>query len=172
MILSEGLFVPLPNGKVPGMGITYPSVKGQERVMRAAYEKASLDPSQTIYLEMHGTGTPTGDPIEAKAVSNATNDKEARMHLCHSEAASGVSSVMKAARMTEAGIIPGVCGFQKINPEIKEKEWNIKVHAETKPWPDNHSVRRASVNSFGYGGTNGHVIIEGIQSLYLRTSTE
>ncbi|TGO73554.1 hypothetical protein BELL_0351g00040 [Botrytis elliptica] len=164
------------NGKVPGMGITYPSVKGQERVMRAAYEKANLDPSQTLYLEMHGTGTPTGDPIEAKAVSNAMNDNRSKNaplfvgaikpNIGHSEAASGVFSVMKAAMMTEAGIIPGVCGFQKINPEIKEKEWNIKVHAETKPWPDNHSVRRASVNSFGYGGTNGHVIIEGIQSLY------
>ena len=60
------------------MGITYPSVKGQERVMRAAYEKANLDPSQTVYLEMHGTGTPTGDPIEAKAVSNAMNDTRSK----------------------------------------------------------------------------------------------
>lgn len=60
------------------MGITYPSVKGQERVIRAAYERANLDPSQTVYLEMHGTGTPAGDPIEAKAVSNAMNDTRSR----------------------------------------------------------------------------------------------
>ena len=52
------------NGKVPGMGITHPSKKGQERVVRAAYERAGLDPSRTAYLECHGTGTPVGDPIE------------------------------------------------------------------------------------------------------------
>ncbi|KAF7892692.1 uncharacterized protein EAF02_000230 [Botrytis sinoallii] len=120
------------NGKVPGMGITYPSVKGQERVMRAAYEKANLDPSQTLYLEMHGTGTPTGDPIEAKAVSNAMNDKRSKNAPLFVGAVTvrqqvEYFSIMKAAMMTEAGIIPGVCGFQKINPEIKEKEWNIKA---------------------------------------------
>lgn len=60
------------------MGITYPSVKGQERVIRAAYERANLDPAQTVYLEMHGTGTPTGDPIEAKGVSNAMNDTRSK----------------------------------------------------------------------------------------------
>ena len=60
------------------MGITHPSVKGQERVVRAAYEKANLDPNQTIYLECHGTGTPVGDPIEVNAVSNAMNDTRSR----------------------------------------------------------------------------------------------
>ncbi|PQE24865.1 polyketide synthase protein [Rutstroemia sp. NJR-2017a BVV2] len=163
------------NGKVTGLGITYPSVKGQERVMRAAYEKAHLDPSETVYLEMHGTGTPTGDPIEAKGVSNAMNDtrsKDAPLivgaikpNIGHSEAASGIFSVMKAAMMTETGIIPGVCGLQQVNPAIEEKNWNIKVQADTRTWPGNLPFRRASVNSFGYGGTNGHVIIEGIKSL-------
>ena len=56
------------------MGITHPSVKGQERVVRAAYKRANLDPDKTAYLECHGTGTPVGDPIEVKAVSNAMND--------------------------------------------------------------------------------------------------
>ena len=62
------------NGKVAGMGITHPSVSGQERVVRMAYQKASLEQSKTAYLECHGTGTPVGDPIEARAVSNAMND--------------------------------------------------------------------------------------------------
>lgn len=62
------------NGKVPGMGITHPSVKGQELVVRAAYERARLNPNNTAYLECHGTGTPVGDPIEVRAVSNAMND--------------------------------------------------------------------------------------------------
>lgn len=56
------------------MGITHPSVKGQERVVRAAYQRANLDPDKTAYLECHGTGTAVGDPIEVNAVSNAMND--------------------------------------------------------------------------------------------------
>lgn len=56
------------------MGITHPSVKGQERVVRMAYEKANLDPSLTAYAELHGTGTPVGDPIEVRAISSAMND--------------------------------------------------------------------------------------------------
>ena len=56
------------------MGITHPSAAGQERVMRNAYKKAELDPNQTVYAELHGTGTPVGDPIEVKAVSRAMND--------------------------------------------------------------------------------------------------
>jgi acyl transferase domain-containing protein len=62
------------NGKVEGMGITHPSVRGQERVVRMAYDKAHLDPNLTAYAELHGTGTPVGDPIEVRAISNALND--------------------------------------------------------------------------------------------------
>jgi len=56
------------------MGITYPSGKGQERVVRMAYDKAGLDPRLTPYAELHGTGTPVGDPIEVRAISSALND--------------------------------------------------------------------------------------------------
>lgn len=56
------------------MGITHPSVKGQENVVRKAYERAKLNPNLTAYAELHGTGTPVGDPIEARAISRALND--------------------------------------------------------------------------------------------------
>lgn len=62
------------NGKIEGMGITHPSVAGQERVVRHAYEKANIDPNLTAYAELHGTGTPVGDPIEVRATSRAMND--------------------------------------------------------------------------------------------------
>ncbi|XWW95273.1 hypothetical protein V2A60_003228 [Cordyceps javanica] len=62
------------NGKVPGMGITHPSLEGQERVVRTAYQMSGLDPNVTAYAELHGTGTPVGDPIEVRAISNAMND--------------------------------------------------------------------------------------------------
>jgi acyl transferase domain-containing protein len=56
------------------MGITHPSGKGQETVVRMAYEKAGLDPNATAYAELHGTGTPVGDPIEVRAIASAMND--------------------------------------------------------------------------------------------------
>ncbi|XXH00491.1 hypothetical protein Hte_006837 [Hypoxylon texense] len=162
------------NGKVEGMGITHPSIRGQERVVRMAYEKADLDPNLTAYAELHGTGTPVGDPIEVNAISRAMNDTRhpdkplligaVKPCIGHSEAASGIFAVMKAALMTEAAIIPGVALFKNLNPA--KKEWNVKVHADTAPWPKDSLVRRASVSSFGYGGTNGHVIIESVDSLY------
>ncbi|KAI1825276.1 hypothetical protein F4861DRAFT_538181 [Xylaria intraflava] len=162
------------NGKVDGMGITYPSGKGQERVVRMAYGKAGLDPRVTPYAELHGTGTPVGDPIEVRAISRALNDTRpdseplfmgaVKPNIGHSEAASGIFAVMKAALMTEAAVIPGIALFNRLNPEILEKEWNVKVHADTAPWPESQ-LRRASVSSFGYGGTNGHVIVESTDNL-------
>ncbi|KAJ9239475.1 hypothetical protein DTO207G8_920 [Paecilomyces variotii] len=164
------------NGKVPGMGITHPSKKGQERVVRAAYERAGLDPSRTAYLECHGTGTPVGDPIESHAVSLAMNDTRSKesplligaikANIGHSEAASGIFAVMKAVMMTEAGVVPGVAGLKTLNPAINEEGWNIKVNRDSVPWPSEFLERRAGVSSFGYGGTNGHVIVESIESLY------
>ncbi|KAI1118581.1 hypothetical protein F5Y14DRAFT_462535 [Nemania sp. NC0429] len=163
------------NGKVDGMGITHPCGKGQERVVRMAYEKAGLDPNLTPYAELHGTGTPVGDPIEVRAISQALNDTRSRdkplfmgavkPNIGHSEAASGIFAVMKASMMTEAGVIPGVALFNRLNPEILEEEWNVKVHANTAPWPADSLLRRASVSSFGYGGTNGHVIVESVDNL-------
>ncbi|KAI1145536.1 hypothetical protein F4825DRAFT_473895, partial [Nemania diffusa] len=163
------------NGKVDGMGITHPCGTGQERVVRMAYEKAGLDPRLTPYAELHGTGTPVGDPIEVRAISRALNDTRSeneplfigavKPNIGHSEAASGIFAVMKAALMTEASVIPGVALFNSLNPEILEKEWNVKVHANTTIWPTNSLLRRASVSSFGYGGTNGHVIVESVDNL-------
>ncbi|KAI1332741.1 ketoacyl-synt-domain-containing protein [Xylariaceae sp. FL0255] len=163
------------NGKVEGLGITHPCGLGQERVVRLAYEKAGLDPRHTIYAELHGTGTPVGDPIEVRAISRAMNDSRPseeplligaiKPNIGHSEAASGIFAVMKAVMMTEAAIIPGVAFFNRLNPEIKDKEWNTKVHAETTLWPQKSGLRRASVSSFGYGGTNGHIIVESVNNL-------
>ncbi|EED19830.1 polyketide synthase, putative [Talaromyces stipitatus ATCC 10500] len=164
------------NGKVPGMGITHPSEDGQERVVRQAYARSGLDPLRTAYVECHGTGTPVGDPIEAHAIGRAMNDARPsdkpllvgaiKANIGHSEAASGIFAVMKAALMTEEGVIPGVAGLKTLNPAIRENEWNIKVNVDTAPWPRGFAEKRAGVSSFGYGGTNGHVIIEAVDSLH------
>ena len=68
--------------------------------------------------------------------------------------------------MTESAVIPGVAGLQNLNPAIAEKDWNIEVNFDTRPWPKAFTERRAGVSSFGYGGTNGHVIVEAVDSLH------
>ncbi|RYP40542.1 hypothetical protein DL768_010622 [Monosporascus sp. mg162] len=163
------------NGKVEGMGITFPNALGQERVLRQAYKRANLDPNQTAYLECHGTGTPTGDPIEVRAVARGMNDTRSterplilgavKASIGHSEAASGIFATMKAALMTEKAEIPGVYGFKKLNPNIKDKEWNIRIATDLTPWPAEFEVRRSSVSSFGYGGTNAHLVVEAVESM-------
>lgn len=148
-----------------------------------------------------GTGTPTGDPIEVKAVARGMNDNRsietplllgaAKANIGHSEAvsnpqcsrktysrgsnltkshiqASGIFAAMKAALMTENAEIPGVYGFNKLNPNIKDEEWNVKIVQDLMPWPTDFNVRRASVSSFGYGGTNAHLVIEAVQNLWPR----
>lgn len=163
------------NGKVPGYGITFPNADGQEKVVRQAYQRAGLDPNQTAYFECHGTGTPVGDPIEVRAVAKAMNDTRPtdaplllgaiKPNIGHSEAASGIFAIIKAALMVEKGLIPGVAGLETINPNIHESDWNVKVNRDLTPWPAGFDSRRASVSSFGYGGTNAHVIVENVEAL-------
>ena len=163
------------NGKVAGYGLTFPNVKGQEDVIRAAYSRANLNPNQTAYFECHGTGTSVGDPIEVRAASRAMNDSRSpekplligavKPNIGHSEAASGIFAIMKAAMMVESGVLPGVAGLENVNPEIPESELNVKINKNTSLWPQGFSSRVASVSSFGYGGTNAHVIVEDVRAL-------
>jgi acyl transferase domain-containing protein len=90
-----------------------------------------------------------------------------KTNLGHSEAASGISGIIKTALALESGVIPATIGVREVNPKIKLAEWNVKVVTENTPWPTKGSglaVLRAGVNSFGYGGANAHVILEAPQS--------
>ncbi|KAJ5307079.1 hypothetical protein N7508_006094 [Penicillium antarcticum] len=166
------------NGKVPGVGITHPNLEGQAQVIRDAYERGGdLDPRLTGYFECHGTGTAIGDPLEVHAVSQAMNKKgpqgmdstlligAVKTNIGHSEAASGLSAIIKAVLTVEAGIIPPTRGVENPNPNIDWENWHVKVPSVPQPFPTHLPVRRVSVNSFGYGGTNGHFIVEGADSL-------
>ncbi|KAL2802399.1 KR domain-containing protein [Aspergillus granulosus] len=170
------------NGKVPTVGITYPNKDGQAEVIRHAYRRGGdLDPRLTGYFEIHGTGTPVGDPIEVHAVAQAMNKEgvprtadpftdalwigAVKTSIGHSEAASGLSAIIKAVMTVEKGIIPPTRGLETPNPNIDWDGWNVKVPSQPQPFPAHLPVRRVSVNSFGYGGTNGHFIVEGVDSL-------
>ena len=155
------------NGKT--MGISLPSSEGQEAVMRKAYAKAGLsDFNETDYIECHGTGTPVGDPIEVEGVSRVfkrTNPGQGpvligsvKTNLGHSEATSGLTSIIKATLSLENARIPATIGIKNINPKIKVDEWGVKIVTKAIDWPNSDGLiprtRRIGVNSFGYGGAN------------------
>ncbi|KAL9085918.1 MAG: hypothetical protein Q9165_007401 [Trypethelium subeluteriae] len=156
-------------------GITHPSPDGQEACMRRAYERAGgLDMSLTGYFECHGTGTPVGDPIEVSAIGRLFADAKSssnplligslKSNMGHSEPSSGIAGVMKAVLAIERGVIPPTIGIETLNPNVDLKDGRLKIVTESTPWPD-LPIRRASVNSFGYGGSNAHAIIESVETL-------
>lgn len=117
--------------------ITTPSGEAQEALIRACYKKAGLDPSQTTYFEAHGTGTPTGDPIEVKAISSVFQDTRpsddplrigsVKTNIGHTETASGVAAIIKVALALEKGQIPPTVNYEKPNEKLRLYDWKLKV---------------------------------------------
>lgn len=150
-------------------GITLPSSEAQEALIRQAYEESGLDPVDTGYFEAHGTGTQAGDPRETRAIGAvfAKGRDEplyvgsVKTNIGHLEGASGLAGIIKTTLALEHAQIPPNMHFKVGNPGIKFKEWNIQVPQVLTEWKPINGVRRADINSFGYGGTNAHVILEG-----------
>lgn len=158
------------DGHTPG--ITQPSQSAQESLTQQTYERAGLDLNVTRYFESHGTGTKLGDPTEACAISNAFSMRTPeeplyigalKSNIGHPESASGIAGMIKAVLVLESGIIPPNRYPERITPVVAEKCPNLKFPLAATPWPT-QGVRRASVNSFGYGGTNVHVIMDDVLS--------
>ncbi|KAK4162823.1 polyketide synthase [Cladorrhinum sp. PSN259] len=134
------------DGKTPG--ITMPNGAAQEDLMRQVYANAGLDPNDCGFVEAHGTGTRVGDPIEATALHNVLGlNRTAR-----------IAGIIKAALMLERRFLLPNHDFKTPNPKIPWKEWNLKVPTTQRPWP--RGKKYISVNNFGFGGTNGHVVLE------------
>ncbi|KAI1377698.1 polyketide synthase-like protein [Hypoxylon crocopeplum] len=163
------------SGKTPG--ITLPSATMQEAVIRKAYQNAGLGFAGTDYIECHGTGTAVGDPIEVDGLASCFTPREGppliigsvKTNLGHSEAASGLTSIMKVVLSFEQGKIPPTYGVKNLNPKLKLDFRNMKVNNDNEKWP--RALQRASINSFGYGGANAHVILESVDS-YLDKSPQ
>ncbi|XXG98856.1 hypothetical protein Hte_005186 [Hypoxylon texense] len=155
------------DGKTPGM--SQPSTDAQEALMRRAYKVAGItDYSQTAMVECHGTGTPTGDPIEVNAVARVFGESgvyigSVKPNLGHSEGSSGLVSIMKMVLALENRTIPPNIRFTSPNPKIPFKEAKLTVPVEPTPWPAER-LERVSVNSFGVGGANAHVILDSAAS--------
>jgi len=151
------------------VGITVPNPDAQEQLIRATLAKSGLSPSDVQYVEAHGTGTPVGDPIEAQAVG-AVYGKERPDHqplvigscktnIGHCESAAGVAGLIKTALALKHQKIPPHLHFQNSNPAIPFAEWNLHVPTSLEPWPEHEGLTVGAVNSFGFGGTNAHVIV-------------
>ncbi|KAL5456401.1 hypothetical protein PMIN06_003908 [Paraphaeosphaeria minitans] len=151
-------------------GIASPSSKAQAEVTRQAYINAGItEYNATSYLECHGTGTKTGDPVEVKGVASifcADGTRKdplyigsVKSNIGHSEPASGISGVIKTILSMEKGIVPGNPTFETPNPEIDFEKLRVSVSRKSRPWPK-VPFKRASVNSFGFGGSNAHVILD------------
>jgi acyl transferase domain-containing protein/surfactin synthase thioesterase subunit len=148
-------------------GITAPNGLAQEDVIRRALVNAMAHPSEIGYVELHGTGTSLGDPIEAEALGNVLAQNRTPGDRCavgsvktnigHLEAAAGIAGLIKVALSLHHRSIPASLHFQKPNPYIPLEKLPLTVQTALEPWP---ASKLAGVSSFGFGGTNAHVILE------------
>ncbi|KAH7110764.1 hypothetical protein EDB81DRAFT_831591 [Dactylonectria macrodidyma] len=141
-----------------------PNGAAQEALIRRAYEDAGLDPRDTAFMECHGTGTATGDPIETTAVGKVFGGEgiyigSVKPNLGHSEGSAGITSVIKAVLALQHKIIPPNIKFNSPNPKIPFSEYKLTVPVVPTPFPPKRQ-ERISINSFGIGGSNAHVILE------------
>ncbi|KAI9042421.1 putative LovB-like polyketide synthase [Aspergillus affinis] len=151
-------------------GITLPSAQAQAALIRSTYQNAGLDPADTTYVECHGTGTKAGDPRELRAISDVFSPgrKEPlfvgsiKTNIGHLEGASGVAGLIKSTLALEKRTIPPNMHFHAPNPDVEFENWKLEIPTNPKDWKVKNSEipRRVSINSFGYGGTNAHVILE------------
>ena len=151
-------------------GLTVPNGVAQQRVIADALKRADLEPSDVGYLEAHGTGTSLGDPIEAQAAGAALGAGRdpsrplligsAKTNIGHLEAAAGIAGVIKVILSLEHETLPKHLHFENPSPHIPWGRLAVQVVKETIPWERNSQTRIAGVSSFGFAGTNAHVILE------------
>jgi acyl transferase domain-containing protein len=166
------------DGRGTAGGIQVPNDIAQETLIRRAYKSAGIsDYSQTAFVECHGTGTAIGDPIETKAVGRVFGPSggvyigSVKPNLGHSEGASGLTSLIKAVLALENHTIPPNIKFNQPNPDIPWHSCGLSVPTEPTAWPSSKH-ERVSVNSFGIGGTNAHVILDSARSFGISPLSE
>lgn len=162
-------------------GLTMPSNITQAALIRETYARAGLDPINKLgdrpqFFHAHGTGTQAGDPQEAQAISAAlftqgsVAEREAdklmvgsiKTVIGHTEGTAGVTSVIATALALKHGVIPPNLHFHNLNPKVAPFFEHLDIPTAAMTWPkiEEGEVRRASVNSFGFGGSNAHAILE------------
>ncbi|KAK7990733.1 hypothetical protein PG990_015013 [Apiospora arundinis] len=158
------------NGRMKG--ITLPSVDAQVALMQKTYRSAGLPVTETAYVDAHGTGTKAGDPVELEAIGRAIAQARGadsgkkvmvgsgKAGIGHTEASAGLASVIRSILILESGMIPPNIYLTQLNPNLRLDEWYLEIPTELTPWPSDCDLRRISVCSTGYGGTNAHAILD------------
>ncbi|TRW82359.1 acyltransferase domain-containing protein [Mycolicibacterium sp. 018/SC-01/001] len=151
-------------------GLMAPNPAAQMAVLRSAYAAAGVEPREVDYVEAHGTGTLLGDPIEARALGSVLGKGRpvdrplllgaVKSNLGHLEAAAGIAGFAKAVLALQHDTIPANRGYRNPNPHIPFDNLRLQVVAEHTDWTPGSRPRRAGISSFGFGGTNAHVVIE------------
>jgi acyl transferase domain-containing protein/short-subunit dehydrogenase/aryl carrier-like protein len=155
------------DGETPTL--TVPSAQAQSKVIRTAYRHAGIEPETVQYVELHGTGTKVGDPIEAAALGTALGAGRpaespllvgsAKTNVGHLEGAAGIIGLLKTALSIRHRELPPSLHFETPNPEIDLDKLGLRVRTAHGPWPRPDAPLLAGVSSFGMGGTNCHVVL-------------
>ncbi|NUM68448.1 type I polyketide synthase [candidate division KSB1 bacterium] len=150
-------------------GITAPNALSQQEVIRAALQNAGVAPEEIGYVETHGTGTILGDPIEIEALTAVIGQPRPQQLPCvlgsvkanlgHLEGAAGIAGLIKTVLCLHHGEIPPQLHFNQLNPHITLANTPFVIHRKGCPWPAAER-KLAGVSSFGFGGTNAHLVLE------------
>ncbi|MBF0398292.1 MAG: SDR family NAD(P)-dependent oxidoreductase, partial [Desulfobacterales bacterium] len=149
---------------------TAPNGTAQQKVIYKALNEASLNPEQINFIEAHGTGTALGDPIEVNALASVycpNRDRNnplyigsVKANIGHLEGAAGISSLIKVILALNNEFIPPQINFNTPNPLINWNDIPVVVPREALAWKRSEKTRIAGINSFGFSGTNVHVLVE------------
>lgn len=161
-------------------GLTAPNGLQQEKVLSKAYKVANIDPNDLSYIECHGTGTFLGDPIEVEALGNVISKTRQSNQPCwigsvktnigHLEPAAGLASVIKVALALRHAQIPKHLNFSTPNPHIPFEKYHFQIPPTLLDWPKYGKYRLAGISSFGFGGTNAHIVMRDVTSIEMGTS--
>lgn len=150
-------------------GITVPNPDSQARLIQRVCTQYKIDPHDIRYVEAHGTGTPVGDPLEAKALGTALGHREehdpcllgsVKATIGHLEAAAGVAAIIKTALCLSHRQVPPQANLEAPNPDIPFEALGLKLPRQLEELAPGAEQVCAGVNSFGYGGTNAHVVLQ------------
>ncbi|MFF7459749.1 type I polyketide synthase, partial [Kitasatospora sp. NPDC008115] len=152
-----------------GANLTAPDQRAQEEVLRLAHQRAGTAPSDLAYVELHGTGTPLGDPVEAAALGAVLGRARGagsplpvgsvKTNIGHLEGAAGIAGLVKTALCLRDGVLVPSLNFETPNPAISLEETNLRVQVRLEPIGGDGAPGAAGVSSFGMGGTNCHVVL-------------
>ena len=162
-------------------GLTAPNGLAQQEVIRRALADAQVAPHQVGYVEAHGTGTPLGDPIEIASLRAVLDDEGAhgrvlvgsvKTNIGHLESAAGIAGLIKSVLVLQNEAIPPHLHLKEINPYLSLEDSRLEIGTYLRPWKRRDQPRFAGVSSFGFGGTNAHLILSDAPLLDSEASSE